>query len=143
MSDDRFSVVLKEWELIQAQLDKYDGLSARIKTWAITLWVASLGWSFQIANRHMALLSLVVVLAFWCLDAVNKNFREDYRARRETVSAALAMFFRDGSWPADFTAPQMPPHRFGRIFKYLLELHICLNYLPLMAIAALVYIFIH
>ena len=139
MSNDKLDIALKELELIQAQVNKYDDLSAKIKTWAITLWIASLGWYFQVYNKNIIILNIVVILALWFLDAVNKNFREDYKKRRSEVAMGLEKFFANSSWPGDFSAPQMPQHHPKKSFSYIYAPHIFLNYLPLAAISFLIY----
>lgn len=139
MSDNKLKIALKELELVQLQINKYDDLSARIKTWAVTLWIASLGWYFQINNKNIILLNVIVVLALWLLDIVNKNFREDYKKRREDISLGLAAFFKSDIWLDSFFAPQMPPHQAQRVFKYFIAPHIFLNYLPLIIISLLMY----
>jgi len=139
MSDGKLSIALKELELVQLQLNKYDDLSARIKTWAVTLWIASLGWYFSINNKNIAILNIVVILALWFLDLVNKNFREDYRQRRETLARGLEIFFKTDAWPNGFFAPLMPRHETKNAFRYVFALHILLTYLPLIIISCLIY----
>ena len=142
MSDNKLSIALKELELVQEQLNKYDDLSARIKTWSVTLWVASFGWYFQVNNKSIIILSVVVIIALWFLDSVNNNFRGDYRKRREKVAMGLEIFFADNVWPVDFSSPQMPQHAKTEVLKYLFVSHIFLNYLPLIVISFLIYFFV-
>jgi len=139
MSDNKLTIVLKELELIQVQINKYDDLSDKIKTWAITLWIASLGWYFQANNKNIVILNIVVILALWFLNAVNKNFREDYKKRRNDVVLGLEIFFKDNVWSDNFSSPKMPSHQTKKVFKYFLLPHISLNYLPLIIISFLIY----
>ena len=140
MSDGKLSIALKELELVQLQLDKYDDLSARIKTWTVTLWIASLGWYFQANNKNIIILNVVVILALWFLDIYNKNFREDYKKRREAVALGLESFFKNSVWPGEFSSPVMPRHETKNIIKYFFVPHISLNYLPLIFISLLIYL---
>lgn len=41
--DLQFQIVKAEFEMSQNQMDKYDDTSVKIKTWAATLWGASIG----------------------------------------------------------------------------------------------------
>jgi len=128
-----------ELELTQRQMDKYDGLSGQIKTWTITLSAALLGWSFQTKNKEIILMIIFVVVAFWFLDAFNKNFREDYKKRRDEVAGALRQYFKHDTWPDDFVSPSLPRHSIVGAFKKVLQPHIFLLYLSLIAIALLIY----
>ncbi|MCX6779289.1 MAG: hypothetical protein NTU97_03600, partial [Candidatus Magasanikbacteria bacterium] len=85
LNDQQFDLVKNELELIQKQVDKYDDMSAKIKTWSVTLWAALSGWSFQSKSKEVLLLAVFVLVLFWALDAVNKNFRMDYRKRRDVI----------------------------------------------------------
>lgn len=142
MLESKLSIVLKELELVQIQLNKYDDLSDKIRTWAITLWIASLGWYFQVHNKNIVILNIVAVLALWFLNAVNKNFREDYRNRREDVVNGLEVFFKSNIWPDGFSSPKTPRHQTKKVLRYFFVLHIFLNYLPLIIISFLIYFLI-
>lgn len=100
-----------ELQLTQDQMDKYDKLMAKIKTWAITLWAAVLGWSFQVKRKEIILLAIFAALIFWILDAVNKNFRQDYKKRRDEIILALQNLFKNSLIPSDFVSPDLPKHK--------------------------------
>jgi len=135
----QIDLVKAELELTQRQMDKYDSLSGQIKTWTITLSAALIGWSFQTKNKEVVLMVIFVVLAFWALDAFNKNFRQDYKKRRDDVAAALRQYFKTETWPNNFVSPSLPKHHSSDAFKKIFQPHIFLLYLPLIAIALLIY----
>lgn len=139
--ENQFDLAKSELQLTQNQMDKYDGLSAKIKTWTVTLWAALLGWSFQVKQKEILLLSIFIVLIFWCLDAVNKNFRQDYKKRRDEISQALKIFFQTSTWPNNFFAPSLPQHQHRKtgLLKNFLKLHISLLYIPLIIVALIVF----
>lgn len=128
-----------EYTLVQQQIDKYDEVGYKIKAWTVTLWVTLFGWSLQFNRPQLLLLNVLAVLVFYFLDAVNKNFRQDYKSRRTTVAAALEQFGRTGTWPQDFRTPVNPEHRWGDVLKQISEAHLFLVYVPLTAIALATY----
>ena len=77
--EQRIALLESEMKICQSQVDKYDSIIERIGTWAVTLWVASLGWSFQVNRQEVVILNLVIVLVFWVLQGMNKAFRQDYK----------------------------------------------------------------
>ena len=138
-SETKYDIAKLEWELTQKQMDKYDDLSARVKTWAVTLWVALMGWSWQANDHNILLLAALVAVAFWLLDSVEKNFRQDYAARRHELAEALRQYANSEQWPTNFASPSLPRHRTAPVLRYMLELHVLLVYLPLLVIALALY----
>lgn len=131
-----------EFRLCQEQIDKYDASLDHIRTWTVTLWVATLGWSFQSKRHEVILLSLVAVIIFWLLDAINKSFRQDYKQRRDQIAAALQHLFNQGTLPAEFSSPQLPAHKnlAGHTLKVMFYFHTALVYLVLLVISLLLYV---
>ena len=135
-----FEIARQELTLVQQQVDKYDEIGYRIKAWAVTLWVTLFGWSLQFDNARLLLLDFLAVLIFFFLDAVNKNFRQDYKERRNRIAAALQQFGRSDSWPEDFRTPEVLQHRTAGIIKQAAELHVLLLYVPLAVLALITYL---
>ncbi len=130
-----------ELKLCQEVMDKYDGSLEKIRGWAVTLWIASLGWSFQVKRKEVVLLSIVVLFTFWILDGLNKSYREGYKARRDTIAKALREFFDRGSLPADFSSPNLPFHirRFHETVKNMFRFHASLVYIILLVVSVILY----
>jgi len=118
-------------KLIQSQIDKYDDLSFKIKTWAITVWVGLLGWAFKTEGEELILLSVAVIVIFWVLDAVNKNFRQDYKEIRIKMLEALN---KDIEVNLEF-----PKHKVASILKQLFKPHLFLVYFSLLILSFLAY----
>jgi hypothetical protein len=136
----KYDLAKTELELTQGQMDKYDDFSAKIKTWAITSWAALLGWSFQSQKKEVLLLALLIIVFFWVFDAINKNFRQNYKARRDEIAKALEIVFRTEQWPTDFICPALPPHKDIRILRQIFRIHIAILYLPLAIIALILFV---
>ncbi len=140
-SDNKFNLVQSEFDLTQRQMDKYDHLLSQIKTWTITIWAALSSWSFQSKIKEILLLSIFIVLIFWLLDVFNKNFRQDYKKRRNQIAGALEVYFKTNNLPEDFVSPNLPQHKTIDALKYLFFPHVFLLYLPLIIISLLLYYF--
>jgi len=140
-SGNKFHLLRSELKLTQQQMDKYDHLLSQIKTWTITIWAALSGWSFQSKIKEILLLSIFIVLIFWFLDVFNKNFRQDYKKRRDEIADALKVYFQTNNLPQDFVSPDLPKHRTIEAIKYLFKPHVFLLYLPLIVISLLLYFF--
>lgn len=135
----QFDLLKTELELIQKQMDKYDQVSGTIKTWSVTLWIASLGWSFQVNRKEVVLLSIFIVMTFWALDAINKNFREGYKKRRDTVVLLLQDIFRGQGIKPDAISPSIPKHNWKNILRVMLKPHVALLYLVLSIVAGTIF----
>ena len=136
----QYDLLKTELELTQRQVDKYDEMSTKVKTWAITLWAASVGWSFQVNRGEVLLLSILILTVFWFFDALNKTFRMDYKKRRDEVAEALEFVFRTGTTPQNFSAPRLPLHSLGETVKNIIVPHVALPYLLLALVSYLLYI---
>ncbi|PIR44076.1 hypothetical protein COV23_01845 [Candidatus Wolfebacteria bacterium CG10_big_fil_rev_8_21_14_0_10_31_9] len=137
---EQLEIVKIEFRLTQNQMDKYDNISAKIKTWAVTLWGASIGWALQTKNKEILLVGLFVSIAFWIIDAVNKNFRTNYKIRRGQISDALQSYFKTGEWPKNFTCPELPPIRDLEMIGTVFKPHLFLFYVSLFIIGVLMYL---
>lgn len=139
--NDKINIVESEFELCQGQMDKYDRSLDRVKSWAITLWVAAMGWSFETKSKGIVLLVSIAIVMFWILDGLSKSFRQDYKARRDRVAAALREFFERGNLPEDFSSPHPPTHenRIGETFRSMFYFHTAFIYVVLVVVSLLVY----
>lgn len=143
MNEERqVDLVQTEYKLTQQQIDKYDGLLAQIKTWAITVWAALSGWSLQAKRKETFLLLIFIIIIFWFLDAFNKNFRQDYKKRRDHLAQALQQYFQNNDLPQDLVSPAPPQHRTFDALRYLAAPHVFLLYLALLAVSLFLYVFL-
>src|SRR3989344_24809 len=108
MEQHRLEILKTELILTQQEVDKYDQMSTTIKTWAVTLWVASSGWALQSKNKEVFLLSAVIMVVLWFFDGINKTFRMNYRKRREEVSKMLEKVFLNKALNENDIAPKLP-----------------------------------
>lgn len=135
----QYDLLKTELELTQRQMDKYDEMSTKVKTWAITLWAASVGWTFQVERREVLILSIFILAVFWFFDSLNKTFRMDYKKRRDEIAGALSHLFRSGALPQDVVSPQMPFHQVSTAARNIFAVHVALPYALLIAGSLLLY----
>ena len=139
--DIKYDLLKTELELTQRQMDKYDTLGTTTKTWAVTLWAASIGWAFQVHRRDIFLVSIAIALVLWFFDSMNKAFRLDYKRRRDEVAGALAVIFEKGEAPIGTVSPSLPTHKlFKGPFRNFLMLHVALPYIVLIIISITLFI---
>lgn len=140
MNDDRKAEILKmEYNLVQDQIDKNDQMSVRVRTWAMTLWIASLGWYFQVNQREIIALAVFAVVLFWTLDAAYTNFREGYKRRRIEIGGALQKI-AEGEVIGHFPTPAFPVHRYIDSVRYFMMPHVALFYISLIIVASVLFI---
>lgn len=65
MEQHQFEILKTELLLTQQEVDKYDHMSTTIKTWAVTLWVASSGWAIQSKRKEILFLGILIIFVFW------------------------------------------------------------------------------
>jgi len=83
-------LILKEIEIINGDIKKFDDYSFVIKGWSITLWTGFIAW--LIVNIEEGLLSeftiyasIIILLAFWFLDGLMKYFQRIFVRRNEVL----------------------------------------------------------
>ncbi|NND65526.1 MAG: hypothetical protein HKM24_06145 [Gammaproteobacteria bacterium] len=130
-SQHKVDLLKDEFVFLQSQVDKFDKLSANIKTWVVTLWAASIGWAIQIDQAKLLLVSIAVIILFWFYDAMNKNYRQNYSDRLHAVGRYLQHYFKTGEVKESVVSPKFPTHHWLGIFRRGLSLHIALPYLVL------------
>lgn len=138
----KYDLLKTEFLITREQMNKYDTLSTTAKGWLVTLWAASIGWSFQVRRKEIVALSVFITAIFWILDSFTKTYRQNYKKRRDEISAALKNYFVKGEVPTGFVAPQPPVHRVREIIGNGLRMRVLLLYL-LLALASLIVYFIN
>jgi hypothetical protein len=135
----QLNLLKMELELVQRQMDKYDQLSVTTKTWTVTLWIASLGWYFQIKHQEIIFLAMFVVILFWFLDSMNKNLRQGYKRRRDEIATALQKIAAGRGDGSAAITPSLPVHRFFNAVFVMFQPHVAFFYLSLVVVGALLY----
>ncbi len=137
--DVKYDLLKTELLLTQQQMDKYDQLSSTTKTWAVTLWVAIVGWTIQTQVRELIFIGIIALIFFWFFDAKNKKFRQDCKNRRNKVALTLETFFETGKMPDSISSPCLPLHENGDLLSNLYIFHIGLPYMTLLVLSVFVY----
>jgi hypothetical protein len=136
----QYDILITELTLEQQQIDKFDGLSMKIKTWAASAWAIAIGWSFQSERKEIILLAIILVLSLWMFDALYKMFRRDHKNRRNEIATVLQKVFETQTIPQGVVAPQFPTHRRSAAAREFVKLHLALPYLLLVVIAVILFV---
>ncbi len=142
METNQFEILKDELGMMQSQMDKYDGFTTTIKTWAVTLWSVSIGWAFQSNAKEILAVSVILLAVFWFFEGINKTYRQNYKKRRDEIASVLQKIFETGTLPEGTAAPKFPDHNLRHAFRNALLLHISLPYLALGAVSAVLYFLI-
>ncbi|WP_345969057.1 hypothetical protein WCX72_06655 [Sulfurimonas sp. HSL1-6] len=96
---------------LQEHIRRVDDILFKIKTSAITVWIALMGWSFTEKIWHLIPFGLIVILGFWLFE----GFFRGIQARYLLASGRLTAFLNDDtlintsfdkrSFPADTIYP--------------------------------------
>ena len=76
------------------------------------------------------------MIIFWVFDGAYKNYRTNYRLRRNEVARILAHYYENGELPVDKAAPQMPKHsEFIGALKGASQFHLALPYIVVIVVS--------
>ena len=131
-NDSKYDLFKAELSIAQGQMDKYDQLSSSMKTWAITLWAAAIGWSIQTHIPTVVLIGTASTILFWFMDAYIMTFRLNYKDRRNAAAEALRAYADMQEFPSGAPVLEFPTHENGGLMRTLSILHISLPYLALL-----------
>ncbi|MCX6674187.1 MAG: hypothetical protein NTY37_10470 [Methanothrix sp.] len=100
-------------QLIQSVVDKYDEFDRQIKSWAITLWVATIASGLVQKVQHDTMYALIgvsvmVLIVMGIYDNIYKIYRKDYKKIREDIASML----RTG--PVSISLIYFPDHPEGK-----------------------------
>ena len=73
-------------EEIQKVIARLDELLFKVKAGAITVWVATIGWSVTIKSKELITIGLVVLLGFWGISATYRAVQIRYVAKARKLS---------------------------------------------------------
>ena len=68
----------KGFQQVQIQIIHLDEILFKIKTSAITVWVALMGWALTGSKTQIVPLGIVVIIGFWLLEAIFKGAQIRY-----------------------------------------------------------------
>jgi len=95
LSERDLTILLKELDIINRQIQQYDDHSLKIKNWAITIWSAATFFSitqyFTIITMPLLIrdlllyLPIFIAIPFWIFDALYKKFQRTFIARSEAI----------------------------------------------------------
>ncbi len=83
------AMLTQEIEYIRGQISAYDTLSFQIKGWSVTIWAAIIAFGSSQQVSVVVLASVPVVLTFWMLDALFKQYQRRMLSRMSVIEAFL------------------------------------------------------
>lgn len=143
-----------EITLVQKAIDKFDDLIFKIKSFAVTISLALLGFAVKERIPVMALLGAVAAVMFWIQESVFKSFQRGYIYRMNRITRFLhsedfahAVRARDFG---GFRTPDLNNHYFGTerekrktgFWRSALLMNVCITYILLSTLSIVVYLFI-
>lgn len=90
----KIEILKQEIEIVAKGITHFDNLRHKTKQLVITLWVASLGFGLSQEVKWIVVLSLLVPLPFWYLEAIYHANQEGWICR----FWAIRTFLREGKY---------------------------------------------
>lgn len=107
----QLSMLQKGAEELEKKIAAFTTILLQIKTAAITIWTAIIGWSFTIKVDLLILVGYVIVIGFWLLESIYWRVQFYYMARATELTEylnnqeALDESFRDKKIPQGLVYP--------------------------------------
>jgi hypothetical protein len=82
MNQERFNFQLKMLEKgleeLERQISRLDEILFKLKTSAVTVWIAIIGWGFTTKNVSLVPLGFVALIGFWLLEGLFRRVQISY-----------------------------------------------------------------
>ena len=99
----RLDLLRDEIARIQTRIGHYDDLVFRVKGWAVTLWLATIGYSVSKEQPALVLTAIPVVLAFWFIETQYKSYQHRFISRMRLLEKRINSFDSSDYLMAAFT----------------------------------------
>jgi hypothetical protein len=86
--DKQLSILMKEWELSEVGIARYDTILNQIRTWAVTIFGALL--AFSGGRWYIVAFAVVPTLLLLFIDAMNKGLQRHFIRRSSAIQRYLA-----------------------------------------------------
>jgi hypothetical protein len=87
--DRKLSVLIKEWDLCEASIGRFDTISFAIRGWAVSVFTAVLAAAVTVKQPRLVLFAIAPTLLFWIFDALNKSFQDRFTRRLRAIQTYL------------------------------------------------------
>lgn len=94
MEDEKRLLCMKEIEIVQATIARYDNNGSTIKSWCITTWSAVSAYALTERASAVALVGLAVILGFAILELTYRRFQRRFIDR----AAEIELLLESGQW---------------------------------------------
>lgn len=88
--DSKMQLCMKEIEIVQAAIARYDNNGSNIKSWCVTTWSALSAYSISERESGIALLGLAIIVAFGFLELTYRRFQQRFIGRAKELELMLA-----------------------------------------------------
>ncbi len=86
----QYSLLIKEWELCNSNIGRFDNLLFIVRGWTVALATAIVGYAYSGDDPNVCYLSIVPLSLFWSVDALFKSFQRNFILRSREIERYLA-----------------------------------------------------
>jgi len=84
-----FQLCLKEIEIVQATIARYDNNGSNVKSWCVTTWSAVSAYAISERDSGIALIGLAIIVGFGLVELTYRGFQRRFINRAGAVEQIL------------------------------------------------------
>jgi hypothetical protein len=88
--NNRLQLWMKEIEIVQANIARFDNNGSNIKSWCVTTWSAVSAYSLSQRDPAIALVGLAIIMGFGVVELTYRRFQKRFLARAAEMEEILA-----------------------------------------------------
>lgn len=89
MEDQRFAILLKEWEMCEAAIGRFDALHFQIRGWAASAAAVLSAAAFSLHKPELLFVSVASTATLWVTEALHKTYQDVFIARSRHIQTYL------------------------------------------------------
>jgi hypothetical protein len=83
------TVLLREWDMCEAGIARYDGFLFQIRSWAVTAFSGVIALAVTKGRPEICFLAILIIVAFWISEGSAKVYQYTFICRVREIEAAL------------------------------------------------------
>lgn len=87
--DQQFQLCLKELEILQGTIARYDNNGSNIKSWCVTIWSAVSAYAISERESATAILAIAIIVGFGIVELTYRRFQRRFILRAGLIENLL------------------------------------------------------
>lgn len=85
----KYDLLLKEIDIVQSEIARFDSNGLTIKKWSTAMWVALMAYSLRYGLKELVVIAIVTVFLFFIVELTYRRYQTRFIRRSEYIEDIL------------------------------------------------------